>query len=90
MHIITILTISTSEIEIVDVFNDELIAQNKYLDKVSELSKSDDSKVFFESIFMSKNKAIIHKREPGWVGYYKDAYKIVSLHHIADYNISDA
>ena len=90
MYIITVLTVGTNEVEIIDAFNDELVAQNNYLDKVTELSKSEDAKIFYESLFVSKVKANIHKREAGWIGYYKEIYKIVTLHHIPDYDIQDA
>ena len=90
MYIISVLTVHNHEIEIIDAYNDELNAQNKYLDKVSELSKSEDKKITYESVFTSKFKAHIHKRESHWTGYYKDIYKIVTLHHIPDYNIQDA
>ena len=90
MYIITVLTRATGEIEIDDAFNEELVAQNHYLDKVAELSKSTDAAITYESLFVTKTKAIINRRESGWTRYYKDVHKIVTLHHIADYDIQDA
>lgn len=90
MYIITVLTVGSSEVEIIDAYNNELEAQNNYLNKVSELSKSEDKNIIYESVFASKSKANIFRRESGWLFNYKDIYKIVTLHVISNYNISDA
>lgn len=91
MFILLVLNVETNEIEVSDCFNDELNAQNHYLDKVAAESRGDtDKKIIFESVLVSKNRAHIHKKLPGWTCYYKEIYKIVTLHCVDEYNIQDA
>lgn len=90
MYIITILTVETNEVEIIDAFNDELVAQNNYLNKVAELSSEDALENVRESLFVSKTKTNIYTRSAGWVRNGKELFKIVTLHHIPDYDIQDA
>lgn len=88
MYIISILNVSTCEVELTTPFNDELEAQNHFLDKVSELSKNEKN-LEYESIILNKTKACIYKKEIGWVKNYKEQYKIVTLHHESGYDIME-
>jgi len=89
MYIISILNVATNEVELTKPFSEELEAQNHYLDKVEEIQKSDTPNVVFESLFISKTKACIYKKEFGWVKNYKEAHKIVTLHFDADHDIME-
>ena len=90
MYIITVLTVATHEEEVISAFNEELIAQDQYLRLVNTLSHpEEDTSILYDSLLISINKAIIYKRAPGWTGYYKDLYKIVTLHYMPDYVLSD-
>ena len=56
MYIITVLNVIKNEITIVDCFNDELSAQNHYMDKIAELSTSDKPTSMYESVYVTKTK----------------------------------
>ena len=104
MFIITVLCVTTNEIEIIDCFNDELHCQNEYLNKISELSNRNDEatssndnnnnsppdNISYEPIFIQKNKCYIYKKNLGWISNSKVLDKIVVLHSLPIYNITDA
>lgn len=90
MLIITVLTVSTSEVSIQDCLNDPLVAQNSYLDTVEKCSAAEENGTTFESIFVSKTQANIYRKERGWVSNYKVLDKIVVLHNVGEYTICDS
>ena len=98
MFIITVLYVITNETEIIDCFNDEFTCQNEYLNKISELSNHNsdaadsDNNIAstYEPVFIQKNKCYIYKKNHGWISNTKVLDKIVVLHSMAMYNITDA
>lgn len=91
MFIITVLDLQTNEITIVDIFNDELNAQNTYMDKIVELSTPDESSSDkYESLYVTKTRCNIFTKYSGWTGTTKYLAKIVTLHEVADYCVSDS
>jgi hypothetical protein len=90
MYIITVLNVPKNETTIVDCFNNDLDAQNNFLDQISTLSASSTNGTTYESVFITKTKCNIYYKENGWLGNYKRLDKIIVLHEFKDYNIIDA
>lgn len=86
MYILIVLSVEDNEIEIVNCFNEELVAQNNYLDKIAELSQS-DSATQYESVMISKTKCHVIRKLVGWTGSSKTLEKIITLHDVKDYDI---
>lgn len=79
MYIISVLSIATSEVDQSKPFNDQLEAQNCYLDKIEELAKSEDKNILYEAVFVTRTKVHIYKKELGYIHNSKYDYKIVEL-----------
>lgn len=87
MYILVVLDVLTHEVTIVDAINDELVAQNEYLNKISDLAMSTDPYIEYESIMITKTKTHIVSKVRGWTGSTKTINKIVTLHHESDYEV---
>ena len=102
MFIITVLDVTALTVSIIDAFNDELEAQDHYLNTVERLMRGEDladeptlavgpgpSNVY-ETIIISKTIAHIYKLTEGWTKTYKQLVKIIELHSKPDFTITDS
>jgi hypothetical protein len=83
MYIISVLDVQTNEVQIYNVENDLLTAQDNFLDKVSELSHpNDDKSVVRECVFLAKDRVNIYEKVHGWTTNYKRLVKIITMHFV--------
>lgn len=88
MHILVVLDVAANNVIIADVFNEELTAQDHFLDKIAELSHSKDPAVEYECQMITKTRCHLRRVDHGYVyGQSKTLEKIVTLHFI-DYEIA--
>lgn len=84
------MTVANHEVEIVDAFNDELGAQDNFLNKIAELSREDaKSSIIYECLMVSKTKCNISQRCAGWTYSTKRLHQIVCLHNVKQHSIID-
>jgi hypothetical protein len=79
MYIISVLSVATSEVDQSKPFNDQLEAQNYFMDRVEELIKSEGKTISYDATFINKSKVLICKREYGYLWNSKAPHKIVEL-----------
>lgn len=91
MYIITILDILKNSVEIFDAYNNELDAQNEFLNITESNAKPNEKEnIYYECLMISKNMCYVYSRENGWTYNTKKLYKIISLHTVKDYDIIDS
>lgn len=89
MYIITVLDVGSNKVEVLDVTNDGLVAQNNFLDRIAKLTPA-DKHISYEAMVIDKTEAYIYSKVEGWIKNSKDMYKIVKLHHLEDIDILSA
>jgi len=87
MYIINVLSVATSEIEQSKPFNDQLDAQNYFMDKIEELSKSEDEYVQYSATFVSRSKVLIIKCEIGRIYNSKRVHKYIEMKFDPDHEV---
>lgn len=90
MYVITVLTIKDNILQLTECYNDELIARSQFLKTISEISKSSDEYTVFEPIHRDLDSVYIYKKSIGYLISSKDLYKIVALHDLSEYKVTDA
>lgn len=76
MYILTILTVSTHEVKIIDTFSDIITAVSHLHDSVCRTIQSDDS---LESQIISSDRIEVYKRNRGYITSSKELMLVFQI-----------